>query len=227
MKNNAKITISVLIIFIGICLLSSTYFNTKKHEVFDDMNRLYYEQIVKLDIPEEVVLEEPAMAPEVLLTEVDSPDEPTIIVEEPKEEKTTTTTKPIGYSYIGYIRIPKINLEHGFVDKNSKYNKVNQNILVHTSSDYPDVKNGNLILASHSGSSSISYFKNLYKLGLYDDVYISYKNKEYHYKITKIYKDSKDGEVAIRRNYDKTTLTLITCTKNDKKTQTVYICELV
>ncbi len=221
MKNkHAKKTISVLIIFIGLCILSSTYYNTKKNEVFDDMNKLYYEQIVSLDEVEEVTKEENI-----------SIEEPQ--VEEPQVEEnvtTTTTTKPIiDYSkyYIGFIKIPTINLEHGFLDKNSKYNNVNKNIYVHPSSDYPDVKNGNLIMASHSGTSSISYFKNLYKLKENDDVYISYKNKEYHYVVKRIYKDKKDGTVAIRRNYDKTTLTLITCTKNDKKTQTIYICELV
>ena len=228
MKNNAKITISVLVIFIGICILSSTYFNTKKHEVFDDMNKLYYEQIVKLDTDvEEIetpdVVDDPVIIDEPII-EVDTPIIDTPVV---KEEPTTKPTTTIIYSYIGYLKIPKINLEHGFLDKNSKYNVVSRNILVHASSDYPDVKNGNLILASHSGTSSISYFKNLYKLSINDDVYINYKNKEYHYKITKIYKDKKDGQVAVRRDYNKTTLTLITCTKNDKTTQTVYICELV
>ena len=227
MKNNAKITISVLVIFSGLCIISSTYFNTKKHEVFDDMNRLYYEQIVKLDDVEEITEEEaPVVIPDPIEEPVEEPvvTPPTTI---PTNPDTPTTTTRTGYSYIGTLKIPKINLEHGFLDKNSKYNVVSKNILVHKSSDYPDVKNGNLILASHSGTSSISYFKNLYKLSTGDDVYINYNNKEYHYKVTRIYKDSKDGKVAIRRDYNKTTLTLITCTKNDKTTQTIYICELV
>lgn len=218
MKKNVKITISVLLVFIGICLISSTYFNSLKHEVFDDMNKLYYEEIVSLD-PKVIEPEE-----ETTTTKVVVEEKTTIPV------TTTTTTKPIiDYSkyYIGYLRISKIKLNHGFTDKNNKYNNVNKNIYVHPTSTYPDVKNNNLILASHSGSSSISYFKNLYKLGLGDDVYISYGGKEYHYKIKKIYTDKKDGTVAIRRNKNVSTLTLITCTKNDKTTQTIYICELV
>ena len=220
MKNNAKITISVLIIFIGICILSSTYFDTKKHEVFDEMNRLYYEEIVKLDDISEVT-DRP------ILLEQDTPIEEVpeeVISNEQKNDKPN-----IDYTshYIGNLKIPKINLERGFLDKESRYNNVNYNIYVHPSSDYPDVDKGNLILASHSGTSSISYFKNLYQITLNDDIYINYKSKEYHYKVVKIYKDDKDGNVAIRRDYDKTTLTLITCTKNDKTTQTIYICELV
>ena len=142
---------------------------------------------------------------------------------------TTTTIKTTSESkniYVGYLNIPKINLQRGFTDINSKYNKVSKNIYVHPSSSYPDKVNGNLILASHSGTSSISFFKNLYKLELNDDVYVNYNNKDYHYKVTDIYTDVKDGDIGIRRNKNKTTLTLITCTKNDKTTQTVYICEL-
>lgn len=221
MKRNAKITISVLIIFIGICILSSTYYETKKHEIFDDMNRLYYDQIVSLEEEveevEEEIVEDPVNLPE------EKPVEPITVT-------TTTTTKPIiDYSkyYVGYIKIPKINLEHGFTAKDSKYNNVNKNIYVHPTSNYPNEKNSNLILASHSGTSSISYFKKLYKLDTNDDIYITYEGKEYHYKVTKIYTEEKDGTVAIRRNLKKNTLTLITCTKNDKTTQTIYICELV
>ena len=44
-KKYISTVISVLVLFIGICILGSTYFNTKKHEVFDEMNELYYEQI--------------------------------------------------------------------------------------------------------------------------------------------------------------------------------------
>ena len=125
------------------------------------------------------------------------------------------------------MNIPKINLQRGFFDINSKYNNVNKNIYVHPSSSYPNSMNGNLILAAHSGTSSISYFKNLYKLQPNDDIYVNYKNKEYHYKIKKIYKVEKTGTVSIQRNKNVSTLTLITCSKNDSKTQTVYICELV
>ena len=39
--------------------------------------------------------------------------------------------------------------------------------------------------------------------------------------------DLKDGDVAIKRDKSKTTLTLITCTKGDKTTQTIYICERI
>lgn len=210
-KRNIKITIGVLTIFIGLCVLLSTYYNTTKNEVFDNMNELYYEQVISMD-------EE---------TEEINPDESST-----NDESTTTTTIAIpSYDYtkyyIGYVKIPKIELQHGFTDIDSKYNNVNRNIYVVPSSNYPNIINSNLILASHSGSSSISYFKNLYKLVVGDDIYINYDNKYYHYQITKIYTENKTGKVRITRNKKKTTLTLITCTKGDNNTQTIYICELV
>ena len=42
-----------------------------------------------------------------------------------------------------------------------------------------------------------------------------------------IYYVEKNGLVLIKRDVEKTTLTLITCTKDDDTSQTVYIAELV
>ena len=110
---------------------------------------------------------------------------------------------------------------------NSYYNNVNRNIQIIKSSSYPDEENGNTILASHSGTSSISYFKNLYKLEVNDEAKIYYKNNTYTYKLNNIYNVPKTGTVNIKRDIYKTTLTLITCTKGSKTEQTVYIFNLV
>ena len=42
-----------------------------------------------------------------------------------------------------------------------------------------------------------------------------------------IYEVTKNGLVTIHRNENKTTLTMITCTKDNDNTQSVYISELV
>lgn len=215
--------ISVLVLFIGTCILGSTYFNTKKHEVFDDMNELYYEQIASEIEGLDEIDEDEAPTEE-------EPTEPSVVTE--PVETPTTTKKPVvsvDYTkyYVGNISIPKIDLKRGFVSKDSKYNNVNRNIYIVPESDYPDKEGGNFILASHSGTSSISFFKNLYKLSIGDKVDITYNNKNYTYIITNIYTDLKDGDVAIKRDKSKTTLTLITCTKGDKTTQTIYICERI
>ena len=59
-----------------------------------------------------------------------------------------------------------------------------------------------------------------------DEAIVTYAGINYKYKITNIYKQKNTGTVSIKRNYDKTTLTLITCTKDDSSTQTIYIAEL-
>ena len=129
--------------------------------------------------------------------------------------------------YIGYLEIDKISLKNGLVSKNSRYNNVNYNIQILNDSDYPDDVNGNVILAAHSGTSYISFFKNLYKLTIGDAAKIYYKDIVYTYKITSIYNVPKVGYAAIRRNTEKSCLTLITCTHGSDTEQTIYILELV
>ncbi len=128
--------------------------------------------------------------------------------------------------YLAFLEIPKINLNQGILPKTSYYNNVNYHVQILDISDLPDVINGNMVLASHSGSSNIAYFKNLYKLTKDDMAYIIYNNKKYSYQIVNIYNQVKKGSLNIYRDINKTTLTLITCTKDDKNSQTVYILEL-
>lgn len=128
---------------------------------------------------------------------------------------------------VGFLEIDKIKLKVGLASKNSYYNHVNRNVEILKVSDYPDVLNGNFILASHSGTSKVSYFRNLYKLNLGDTALVYYKNYIYHYKIVDIYYVPKIGKLEVKRNPNKTVMTMITCTKNSKTQQTVYILELV
>ena len=130
-------------------------------------------------------------------------------------------------NYIAFLEIDKINLKQGILPKNNYYNNVDYHVQILDVSDYPDTLGGNFILAAHSGNSSIAYFKNLYKLSVGDYAKVFYKNKVYRYSVVNIYLEEKDGSIAIYRDIDKTSLTLITCTKNDEKHQTVYIFELV
>lgn len=144
-----------------------------------------------------------------------------------REKLEANHPEQITNDYIGYLTIPKINLKKGFLDQRSPENDVEKNILVVSGSTYPDTEKGNLILAGHSGTGWKAFFNDLYKLSANDVAYVTYKNKKYTYQIVNIYKQQKVGKLAIYRDYDKTTLTLITCTNFDSKTQTVYIAELV
>ncbi len=193
---------SLIMVISGICL-SYNYVQTKKVLAFDHFNDILSENTTE-------TVQEVSN-----ITEVEE-------VEEAEEH-----VDNINYEYIGTLLIPKINLKKGFVAKDSPYNNVDQNILVVSVSDYPDVVNGNLILAGHSGTGYKAFFRDLYKLQLGDTAQIIYQNKQYDYRITKIYKQQKSGKIAIYRDYNKTTLTLVTCSKDDNQHQTIYILELV
>lgn len=130
-------------------------------------------------------------------------------------------------NYIGVLEIPKINLKRGFYDLSSKKNTVNKNIQMIETSLLPDVKASNLILASHSGNSKISFFKNIYKLDIQDIAYVYYNNIKYTYELVDKYDVVKNGTVEIRRNKSQTNLTLITCDKKKKHLQNVYIFKLL
>lgn len=137
-----------------------------------------------------------------------------------KEEKqTVSSTLKVNTSddYLAVLKIPKISLKRYLYDVNSKQNDVDKNIEILKSSDMPDVKGGNLILAGHNGNTSVGHFKNLHKLVLNDEIIIYYNGNKYVYKVSKIYDVLKTGTVAIKRNQSQSTVTLITCLGNDKQ----------
>lgn len=129
-------------------------------------------------------------------------------------------------NYIAILKIPKIRLERGLVDPNSYLNNVKYNLQWIEGTSMPDQENGNVIIAGHSGSSRVSYFKKLDQLVIGDLVSLDYKNKIYNYKIVDIYDIEKTGTAEIIKNQNTTTLTLITCRHNTNK-QIVIICELI
>ena len=222
MERNVKIIIGVIISILGIIIIGSDYYLSLKHEVFDDMNKAYYEQnVVISDEPEEINNDNQ----ENINNNEDIVNNNQASIVESEDGK---NNNKIVENYIAYLRIPKIELNRGFYNITSTLNNVNKNIYVHPASTFPNnVSGNNLILASHYGSSSISYFKKLYKLELEDDVYLEYNGKTFHYKIKNIYTVPKDGTVALRVKQDASTISLITCKKGDSKTQTIYISELV
>ncbi len=127
--------------------------------------------------------------------------------------------------YVSVIKISKINLEKGLFSKQSKYNDVEHNIMIHEKSDDPTVENGNVILVAHSGTAEVSYFRNLTSLNNGDKIEIYYHGLKYTYKLVNMYEVEKNGKVEIIRNTEKNTLTMITC-KHNTNLQLVFISEL-
>lgn len=201
-KNKIIIIISFVALILGVSLFSYNYVLGKRDLAFEKINmQINDNKEVEIKDDEDVSNEDLSKA----------------------DNKPVTSSK---YNYIGTLEIPKINLTKGFVDMNSKYNNVNYNLQIIKPSNYPDVEKGNMIIASHSGTSKISYFKNLYKLAVGDEVVVYYRGITYRYAIDNIYEEPKTGYLNIYRDIEQTTLTLITCTRNNDATQTVYICNL-
>ena len=150
-----------------------------------------------------------------------------VTVSEPSTDNTTEEQSSPNYSYIGELSIPDIRFQRGFVAKESKYNNINYNITIVEEADYPDVSNGNFILMAHSGNAYISFFDKLYQLQIGALANVSYNAVTYTYKLVKVYTQAKTGKVAIYRNPNVKTLTLITCTHNDDYNQSIYIFEEV
>ena len=201
-----QIAAGVILIIVGTLALFSNYIKEKRDVVFSKMN-LSLSPINVTSSPNEVPYQEEKA--------------------EEQQEEPSSSSDYTYEEYIGIIEIKKINLYKGFYAKNSNLNNVNFNLYVLPDSTYPDIEKGNLIIAGHSGNYNNSYFANLYKLDIEDTINIYYNNMKYIYKIVKIYNEKKKGTVRILRDREKTSLTLITCTKDDDYHQTVYIAELI
>lgn len=176
------IMIGVFFIFLGSSYLIYNQYNNEKQ---DSINDGLIEDYFKV---EDEIIETPQ--------------------KEIEEEKPVPKEK---IDYIAVLEIPKIKLKRGIVDKNSSYNNVNRNIYTLKETTMPDEEdNSHIMLVSHSGNSYISYFKNLNKLNLNDEVYFFYKNNKYVYKVIKKYEVEKTGTVKLSKK-NSSDITLITC----------------
>lgn len=219
LKKSHSLLFGSLLIFFGIITLSWNYFLKMTDEVYSDM-RISMMDVFSDNTKIEIDNELQNLTDTNINTNVNTTNN--------NEQSTAPTPKPVDYSkYYGVIEIPRIDLKRGFYNTDSKYNNIEKNVTMVKGSTMPDVDKGNLILMAHSGTAYISYFAYLYLLNTGDDVFIIYNGRKYQYKIVNIYNVEKNGAVLINRNKDKTTLTLITCTKDNDYAQTVYIAELV
>ena len=215
MENNdnlkLKVASGILLIIIGFSFLLSDYINEKREKAFNSMNIELNELLAKET--ENIEEEEPQEEQQEETTPEPEP------VQEVQEETSQYET------FAGILSIPKIGFNKGFYKKGSELNNVKFNLKILDVSNYPDEEKGNVIIIGHSGNYSNSYFGNLYQLNIDDTASIEYNGKKYNYRIVNIYKDTKDGTVTIYRDETKNCLTLITCTKDDETTQTIYILE--
>ena len=185
------IIIGSFIMLIGVGLISYDYLSNKKIEK-QEKHALdnFYSKFEEESIKKEIINEE-------------------IINEEPIEEEIVEDI-----NYIAVLKIPKIGLERGLVDPNSYLNNIDYNLEWLDGSSMPDQENGNVIIAGHSGNARISYFRNLDKLTIGDEIILLYNSQTYKYQVTNIYEEIKDGDIEIKKDKEETTITLITCKYN-------------
>ena len=144
-----------------------------------------------------------------------------------------TLDKEISYNnmdkevYDSILSIPKINLRKGLYKIEDKKNNIEENIMIHKESIYPDKDNSNMILIAHSGSGSKALFNDLDKLDTDTLIEFYYKHSKYIYKIDSIYCIEKNGKAKIDKDESKKSITLITCSRKDKTKQVVYIGYLI
>ena len=212
LKKSHVLVIGSFLVFIGVLSLSWNYILKMRDEVFSDMRIAMMDDSFVENHLEDKIEDVPV---------VES-------VDAHSDSSSENNAYVVDYSkYLGVLEIPKIRLKRGFYNLDSKYNNIKYNVTMVEGSTLPDVEFGNLILMAHSGDAYISYFAYLYKLEVGDMAYVTYAGRKYEYQIVNIYEVEKNGAVVIKRNYDKTSLTMITCTKDNDTTQTVYISELV
>ena len=138
-----------------------------------------------------------------------------------KEYQIVLQEKQDSQYYFAILQIDKIGLKRELFTINSKNNDVNRNILVHEMSVFPGDEVSHVILAAHSGVGRNAYFKDLYKLEKNDEIKLYYDGYLWYYEIIKIEYQDKTGVLYLLEK-DEDMITLITCTKGDNETQTIY-----
>ena len=190
------IYVGIFLFFLGVSYLIYNYYENKKQDNF-----------------EKEMIEE--------FFEVEDEEE---IIQETEEEQ--SVKEEVVVNYMAVLEIPKINLKRGLVDKNSSSNNVNRNIYILKETTLPDEQiNSHIVLAAHSGNSYISFFRNLKKLDMKDDIYFYYKGVKYIYKVSNKYEIEKTGTTELKQT-NMSDITLITCISGTDK-QVVYVATLV
>lgn len=130
--------------------------------------------------------------------------------------------------FVGILSIPSIQLKKGFYNINSKKNTVDVGLEVLKGSRMPNEDNSSLVIAGHSGTGYLAFFKDLDKVekGSLIDVY--YNQMKYTYQLEETTITEKTGEIKIEKEADSQTLILTTCNpKNRDKEQLTLIASLI
>jgi len=124
---------------------------------------------------------------------------------------------------IGTLIIDKINLTETLYDIKSSKNNIEEHVSILKESTFPNKQNSTLILAAHSGPTSISFFNDLNQLEIEDEIKVIYQNKTYIYLVKEIWREKKNGYIHINKE-NKRQLVLTTCDPIKKEYQIIVNC---
>ena len=128
--------------------------------------------------------------------------------------------------YLGIIKIPKINLEKGFYNIDSKNNDINKNVTILKESVMPNINGSIIYLIAHSGTGYHAFFKDIDKLTINDIINLDINNNSYQYIVNDIYEMDKNGKIMVNHNIHDNYLVLTTCSKNKDK-QLIIVSKMV
>lgn len=139
-----------------------------------------------------------------------------VIKEVPDNEGETKKqeTDELGYTPIGLIEIPSINLSQGLVE--GVTDEILQYYIGHFEDSVMPGEKGNFAVAGHRVSNYSEAFVNLYKLQVGDLVSVKSRGKEFIYKINENFIVDPEN-VEVLDATDEATITLITCTVGAKQ----------
>jgi LPXTG-site transpeptidase (sortase) family protein len=124
---------------------------------------------------------------------------------------------------IGTLTINKINLKQKLYEINSEENTIEKNVTILKESIYPEENNSIMILAAHSGTGKIAYFKKLNELKINDEIILNFKKKTYTYIVKDILEEKKTGYINFNKE-EKKQLILTTCSPQKSNYQLVINC---
>lgn len=119
--------------------------------------------------------------------------------------------------YLGILKIPKINLQEGFYNINSKNNNVSNSVTILKESVLTIGSESIIYLIAHSGTGYLAFFKDLNKLNINDILYLDINKNSYQYVINDIYEVEKNGKIIVNHNIHEDYLVLSTCGENNKQ----------
>lgn len=133
----------------------------------------------------------------------------------------TTTYK--GFTVVGTIQIPAINLKYPILEKNTKKSLETSVVLMYTSSGLNEV--GNSVIIGHNYRNG-TMFSDVKKLENGDVIYITdTQGRKVKYTVYSIYRTSgSDGQYITRNTQGKREISLSTCT-DDSKARTIVLAK--